>query len=775
MEPVANHDLENLKPLPEELQNLSKDESICKFCGIPYLILHEVKTLQDRNKDLEKKLVDYEEAINIRASLEEELAKAKTELKRLEELPALKSEFGRLHELVSTLEEDNKELEDENHKLITEAASKEEKFMNMTMQNENLLSENEKNLQEISKIKEENITIKTKLATACSDQENQEALFNQALQPHLIKIKEYEILVDELNKNIKNQTDSNKSLVSENANLDNKIINLSDEFKTLKNKHDSTVSTLSMTRTELEHKAKQIDELDHNNSKILQENASKVSMIEHLENQLEINRGTFNLKTKQFEEKLLNETSKIKNMELNFNEQNSSIEIFKKNEEVMRGQLVDMQTSNQHLKTQIQNLTDKHNNLQSEHQQTIASHNGRLQEITEFYRAELAKTKNSSVSTENLESLKKQHENEILDREKSLKEYFQVELEIQVEKETNKVKKDVQNTIFSLEDEITSIKETKKSLESHNNDLERQLKSNRSRSLAIENDLNGKIGNYKSTCDKLRIDNSELLKKNMLAEESIKNAANINPDRSSEIKKLSLKSSNDEEKIKKLETTVQKQCEERIELLEEISNLKNRGEEGDTKRDHKEHRTLKLLELNEADRTSDNLRNSIRRVDKPESLKSTSVHSLNNGNNKIEAKYEPVSFLPQSLADLTGRTKSPLPSLRSQTGGENGYQNIQTGYQGGTYHTINQGPSTNSGGFKAISGGDNPSIYNKINKPNLRYASPNISPNKSVAKSNLSNSIKSSNVSINQEENDMDNLRRKIRLAIRQRQRKEKS
>ena len=203
MEPVANHDLENLKPLPEELQNLSKDESICKFCGIPYLILHEVKTLQDRNKDLEKKLVDYEEAINIRASLEEELAKAKTELKRLEELPALKSEFGRLHELVSTLEEDNKELEDENHKLITEAASKEEKFMNMTMQNENLLSENEKNLQEISKIKEENITIKTKLATACSDQENQEALFNQALQPHLIKIKEYEILVDELNKNIK--------------------------------------------------------------------------------------------------------------------------------------------------------------------------------------------------------------------------------------------------------------------------------------------------------------------------------------------------------------------------------------------------------------------------------------------------------------------------------------------------------------------------------------------------------------------------------------------
>lgn len=48
--------------------------------------------------------------------------------------------------------------------------------------------------------------------------------------------------------------------------------------------------------------------------------------------------------------------------------------------------------------------------------------------------------------------------------------------------------------MFSLEDEISELKNEKKSLESLNSDLERQLKANRSRSLAVENELNGKIG-----------------------------------------------------------------------------------------------------------------------------------------------------------------------------------------------------------------------------------------------------------------------------------------
>ena len=120
MEPVKNLDLTDLKPLPEELQNLKKDDSECKYCGIPYLILHEVKELQKKCAELEAQLGEYHEAVGIRKELEDKLLAAQVELKRLEELPALKSEFGRLHELVSSLEDECAAMEKERDKLDME-------------------------------------------------------------------------------------------------------------------------------------------------------------------------------------------------------------------------------------------------------------------------------------------------------------------------------------------------------------------------------------------------------------------------------------------------------------------------------------------------------------------------------------------------------------------------------------------------------------------------------------------------------------------------------
>lgn len=37
-------------PLPEEILTMSKDETICQFCGVSYLIHNEIKKLEDRVK-----------------------------------------------------------------------------------------------------------------------------------------------------------------------------------------------------------------------------------------------------------------------------------------------------------------------------------------------------------------------------------------------------------------------------------------------------------------------------------------------------------------------------------------------------------------------------------------------------------------------------------------------------------------------------------------------------------------------------------------------------
>ena len=41
-------------PLPDEITKLSLDETVCKYCGISYLIHREVAKLQDQVAKLEK-------------------------------------------------------------------------------------------------------------------------------------------------------------------------------------------------------------------------------------------------------------------------------------------------------------------------------------------------------------------------------------------------------------------------------------------------------------------------------------------------------------------------------------------------------------------------------------------------------------------------------------------------------------------------------------------------------------------------------------------------
>ncbi len=37
-------------PLPDEIRKLARDETVCKFCGVSYLIHHEIKALEDKLK-----------------------------------------------------------------------------------------------------------------------------------------------------------------------------------------------------------------------------------------------------------------------------------------------------------------------------------------------------------------------------------------------------------------------------------------------------------------------------------------------------------------------------------------------------------------------------------------------------------------------------------------------------------------------------------------------------------------------------------------------------
>lgn len=52
---------------------MSRDETVCKYCGISYLILHEIKMLEDKVKAMEEKVKFYEGSVEREKHLQEKL------------------------------------------------------------------------------------------------------------------------------------------------------------------------------------------------------------------------------------------------------------------------------------------------------------------------------------------------------------------------------------------------------------------------------------------------------------------------------------------------------------------------------------------------------------------------------------------------------------------------------------------------------------------------------------------------------------------------------
>ncbi|PKU37955.1 leucine- glutamate- and lysine-rich protein 1 [Limosa lapponica baueri] len=59
--------------LPEEIRKMPRDETVCKYCGVSYLILHEFKVMEEKVKAMEKEIKFYEGSIEREKGLQAEL------------------------------------------------------------------------------------------------------------------------------------------------------------------------------------------------------------------------------------------------------------------------------------------------------------------------------------------------------------------------------------------------------------------------------------------------------------------------------------------------------------------------------------------------------------------------------------------------------------------------------------------------------------------------------------------------------------------------------
>ena len=78
------HKNESLRDLPDDLKALPREETVCKFCGVSYLIHHEIKALQERVKELESYETKWKESFDIQINLKSKISKLEMKLMNLQ-------------------------------------------------------------------------------------------------------------------------------------------------------------------------------------------------------------------------------------------------------------------------------------------------------------------------------------------------------------------------------------------------------------------------------------------------------------------------------------------------------------------------------------------------------------------------------------------------------------------------------------------------------------------------------------------------------------------
>uniref|UniRef100_K7EBE0 Leucine, glutamate and lysine rich 1 n=1 Tax=Ornithorhynchus anatinus TaxID=9258 RepID=K7EBE0_ORNAN len=101
--------------LPEEIQKMPRDETVCKYCGISYLILHEFKDMEEKMKAMEKEMKFYQGSVEREKTLQEKLQSLSQDFQEYKSDCESKTE--RIKILSKDLKNQQEELQSANEKL----------------------------------------------------------------------------------------------------------------------------------------------------------------------------------------------------------------------------------------------------------------------------------------------------------------------------------------------------------------------------------------------------------------------------------------------------------------------------------------------------------------------------------------------------------------------------------------------------------------------------------------------------------------------------------
>ncbi|XP_033763718.1 leucine-, glutamate- and lysine-rich protein 1-like [Pecten maximus] len=574
-------------PLPEGIRKMEHDDTVCKYCGVSYLIHNEIKAMEEK---LKKTIAEME---HYRGSMERE--------------KQLRIDYDRLMGETKELRENSKEMDNVISSLRSSLKNEEELSGHLRLQNQNLQGELDRTKTEresyrlkFSIFEERLPYIKSQLTAqrqVVSDVhtfvEDRDAKFQtelQLLQKTIIEKYQSEhkgmsSLQEQIEKleAEKSESSMQSTMMTEKVRRQDKelksLSNVRDENSKLQQKCDGLETSIKDIRQQLEDAVSTSRQLNLESQQFKDSLRNKTQEIEDLTAQsrrkeqnteMALQKLQNDLKKKDIEVMTL--YKEMKTMESRFKEQKM------KEEEIHRKATLTVSETRE-LKNILAKAEEEIDQLKGERESMILSHQNRIEQLRESFKQKMYEAESWPEKLEEmLQKERAKHVASLKSMEERLKENFVLEIKIEKEKYQELLGK-YQN---SNKDHEAILKAQLNSLESKYRseirDLQKFLSDTKERAKDSEDSLRKEVQSLKSIIQDLenrlgRLDsgNEEMI---YTLKQQLKETHQELGDTRQQIEEQAgqLKTAKEENAF--LQETVRKECEERFELMEKFSEAK---------------------------------------------------------------------------------------------------------------------------------------------------------------------------------------------------------
>lgn len=570
-------------PLPNEIQKMKRDETICKYCGVSYLIHNEIKALEEKLKKTEAELEKLK-------GCEEREGELKERIEKLEEEKSdLKRNLEAKEILITTLKnniKNDEELKAANRQLQVklEAAvkHKEEYRQKHSLYDRSLplvktkIAEQREEINSIHAFVEERNTqmkqeLELLLSTVrdrCSSQDSDKKELLEKIESLESEKSETSVMMVALKEKLKAKEGEVVKLqqsVSDSVQLQHKITQLECSLNALQTELDENLSknrSLQMEtqqfKEQLRNKTKEVEDLT---SQFRQRDQNNEMYTKKLHNDL-----------RQKEAELQSRIKELKNVENKLQEQQA------KEEEFHRKATLTV-TASREIKQDLEKAREEIEQLKSEREIMITSHQNRIEQLRESFRQKISESEGwPEKLQEAIRKEREKHAKAIKKMEDVLKENFVMEMNI----EKQKYQELLEKYQGSNKDHETMLRQQLNSLEnkyrSEIKELQQILADSKIRAKETEDSLRKEVSSLKAIIKDLE---DRLARLDSGNEEMIQKLKDQLKETHEELDQSKQELQSKEEQVQAvrqevifLQDTVRKECEERFELTEKLSEAK---------------------------------------------------------------------------------------------------------------------------------------------------------------------------------------------------------